>query len=819
MKYFGRILFLLLLTLGLTCAGACAEDFGFLEEVLFAQTEEEVFTVAAAHGIALEKTSEQAFGYVCEGISIGGIAAAQADVYTTGDGAMTLPLVYFRIPQEEVGSARTAAPGETHDALLAALSDRYGAPYVTAVTLVSHDSIWFFDGVIVCFSYARMPAGEPYLSLGYVRNIADVGDPAIIGFKPETEAAETAEVLIPAGAEYIDRLTAAAEAAGKAFEPLLVALDMGEYVFLQTEYGDANLNVILDGRTGRIHGISIPLDGSAEAALAMGAVFWTQQGLQGAENPESLVSVGEYILRQIYDELSKGHRIVRDGTFCYSLSYDRNKECEALMISTRGSLAAAGADSTLEIFMPEVSAPETAVPEMPVSEAAVSDAFVPRAFVSEESEAEAIVSEALATETPVPAEPVPETAIFETPVSEALKPETALTSDEIESWAIGCSVILAEVNGYPFDPYLFGGTGNTEERAAFMRTFLAQTWQCNGREDLIASIERTAGYIHNNRFAEEYASLSALTAAEYEKMLAEASEQDRRHLAQVKAIGDKWGSKQIKAWDCFRAAHLPGWGYIAGYVSLAEAHMYLQRIIELLRVEFSSWDEAVDNYLDGYAWWAGADMSAEVTQYTWRKSIYEKLRDDPRLFNPKLWNAGAEEGIPTGSVLTFLFEDNGDGTCIIIGCEGTGDGSLTLPQELDSLTVTAVGEGAFEGCAEFSGALIIPDGVTAIGDKAFAFCSGITSAVIPGSVASIGKMAFWECRDITDVILLDGVEGIGAMAFCDGHSLRSVTIPGSVADIDASAFEASHEVILRVTEGSYAEQFAKDHGLEYTFIR
>ncbi|MCL2046918.1 MAG: hypothetical protein FWG88_11105, partial [Oscillospiraceae bacterium] len=39
--------------------------------------------------------------------------------------------------------------------------------------------------------------------------------------------------------------------------------------------------------------------------------------------------------------------------------------------------------------------------------------------------------------------------------------------------------------------------------------------------------------------------------------------------------------------------------------------MYFELISEKLRYYFSSWDEAYDNYLDGYAWWSRADISNE----------------------------------------------------------------------------------------------------------------------------------------------------------------------------------------------------------------
>jgi hypothetical protein len=47
------------------------------------------------------------------------------------------------------------------------------------------------------------------------------------------------------------------------------------------------------------------------------------------------------------------------------------------------------------------------------------------------------------------------------------------------------------------------------------------------------------------------------------------------------------------------------------------------------------------------------------------------------------------------------------------------------------------------------GDLIIPDGVTSIGDFAFYHCDGLTSITIPEKVTSIGQEAFKSCSKIT----------------------------------------------------------------------
>ncbi|MDD3667523.1 MAG: leucine-rich repeat domain-containing protein [Bacteroidales bacterium] len=74
----------------------------------------------------------------------------------------------------------------------------------------------------------------------------------------------------------------------------------------------------------------------------------------------------------------------------------------------------------------------------------------------------------------------------------------------------------------------------------------------------------------------------------------------------------------------------------------------------------------------------------------------------------------------------------------------------------------------------YSGVVSIPDSVhyngnyykvTAIGDNAFEFCTGLTSVIIPNSVTSIGFMAFFECSNLTTVAIPNSVTSIGAHAF------------------------------------------------------
>ena len=101
--------------------------------------------------------------------------------------------------------------------------------------------------------------------------------------------------------------------------------------------------------------------------------------------------------------------------------------------------------------------------------------------------------------------------------------------------------------------------------------------------------------------------------------------------------------------------------------------------------------------------------------------------------------------------------------------------------------VTSIGIRAFNACRNLTN-ITIPDNVTSIGDFAFYYCENLTSVTIPNSVTSIGNSVFENCIALTNITIPDSITSIGDFAFRYCTSLTSIMIPDSVTSIGDDAF-------------------------------
>lgn len=156
-------------------------------------------------------------------------------------------------------------------------------------------------------------------------------------------------------------------------------------------------------------------------------------------------------------------------------------------------------------------------------------------------------------------------------------------------------------------------------------------------------------------------------------------------------------------------------------------------------------------------------------------------------------------------------------------CEGPYDASdpaLKVPAEERELPKDETYEGfdiykygrekILEKYTGKGGDVIIPDGVTEIGEDAFRDCEDVTGVTIPASVYAIGAHAFEGCH-ISDVVIPDSVGKIGRDAF-KIYGLRHITINemwsnagGEIREFEA-AFPTARNAQIEYTYADYDDE-------------
>jgi hypothetical protein len=136
--------------------------------------------------------------------------------------------------------------------------------------------------------------------------------------------------------------------------------------------------------------------------------------------------------------------------------------------------------------------------------------------------------------------------------------------------------------------------------------------------------------------------------------------------------------------------------------------------------------------------------------------------------------------------VVFKTAVNADGKGLTItGYEGNSS-EIEIPQTIDGLPVTVIGESAFErkGLTKLS----LPEGIESIGDFAFAG-NELKDLVIPNTVTVICLGAFGNNR-LENLVLSDNLLEIQTIAF-QGNQLRSIVLPESLERIGQLTFASN----------------------------
>lgn len=135
----------------------------------------------------------------------------------------------------------------------------------------------------------------------------------------------------------------------------------------------------------------------------------------------------------------------------------------------------------------------------------------------------------------------------------------------------------------------------------------------------------------------------------------------------------------------------------------------------------------------------------------------------------------------------YVYEIN-EGEVTIVRCDPSVEGDIIIPQTLGGIPVTAIGEKAFYYCSGIT-SVLIDDNITSIGKAAFAFCGALSEVVLPDTIEEIPDETFYMCFNLTNASLSKtNIKRIGARAFAYCEFLSIVNLPDTLETVGEEAF-------------------------------
>ncbi|MBQ7365567.1 MAG: leucine-rich repeat domain-containing protein [Clostridia bacterium] len=159
---------------------------------------------------------------------------------------------------------------------------------------------------------------------------------------------------------------------------------------------------------------------------------------------------------------------------------------------------------------------------------------------------------------------------------------------------------------------------------------------------------------------------------------------------------------------------------------------------------------------------------------------------------------------------------NEDGGYTVTACDKAAV-SVTVPETVDGIPITAIGDGAFEDCVRLceiflpeAGELAFLDnmGLTKIGEYAFSGCKSLKRIELPESIGTVGRGAFHGCTAMTAAVLpqwvylapyafsgcralrkISPIKTVSEGLFTGCVSLEAITLKDSCKEVDDDAFE------------------------------
>lgn len=236
----------------------------------------------------------------------------------------------------------------------------------------------------------------------------------------------------------------------------------------------------------------------------------------------------------------------------------------------------------------------------------------------------------------------------------------------------------------------------------------------------------------------------------------------------------------------------------------------------------------------------------------------EMAKEEAKLFKNLMENPNSVSALRK----KWIFHKLEDGSVQITGYKGR-DVEVEIPAKIGNNAVTSIGDEAFivgrwtrkrvknEDVRRQITSIIIPEGVTEIGDKSFYGLVSLEQIVIPSTLNNIGPSAFAGCRSLTSIIrstrtknsckelprviskksrgelgshafsgcvrlshidIPEGIKAIGNWAFYNCKVLETISIPASVKSIGVMVFQGC-EVLSQFIVSSGNKKYSAQDGV------
>ena len=157
----------------------------------------------------------------------------------------------------------------------------------------------------------------------------------------------------------------------------------------------------------------------------------------------------------------------------------------------------------------------------------------------------------------------------------------------------------------------------------------------------------------------------------------------------------------------------------------------------------------------------------------------------------------------TNSVRAPWYDQKDSIKTIVIGNGVTsiGDRAFDKFSVLESVTlpnsVTSIGYSSFSECSMLT-SIDLPDNLALIDDCAFYKCSGLTSIDIPDTVTKIGDFAFSNCFGLISIVVPDSVTSLGSQAFSQCTSLTDFTLSKNITELNSTFYGCTNLTVVTI---------------------